>query len=225
MNTHTDPWRRTDGKTIRTPHPDLAADLRRKRGRELADFVLACADWATPEDRQLLKAVYADNMNAVQIARLSGSAPRAVRRRVRKIIQRFLDPRFAYVMQHRHLWNTTRRRVATACVLQGRTLRGAARHLDSSLHTVRKEMHAVEALFQAHALAAERPKRPRTDHDRPAEPGPIQLHDDAHKTPTLRLRQLDEDEADRQSRRDRATSRLVASPNTTASRWAPRKEH
>jgi transposase len=150
MSTHTHPWRSATGGDDRRPlDPDHAADLRRRKGRELADYLLACAQVATTDDRELLKAVYAEGMTAAQVARLSGAAPRTVRRRVRRVVQRCLDPRFAFVMRERDRWPSTRRRVATACVLQGRTLRGAARHLRTSLHCVRKEMNVIDALFQS----------------------------------------------------------------------------
>jgi len=129
--------------------PILAADLRRRRSRDLTDLIVSRAEWLAPEDRALILAVYRDGSTAEDIARLSGQSPRTVRRRLRALVRRALSSLFEYVLRHRDDWSPTRRRVATACVLQGRTLREASKFLRLSLHTVRRQMEAVRALHEA----------------------------------------------------------------------------
>ena len=124
------------------------SDLRRRRTRALAEHVLGCAALALPEDRALIESVYGDGLTAVQVARLRGERARSVRRRVRRLVERFVSPRFVFVAARRGMWGERRRRVATAVVLEGRTLREAASLLSTSLHVVRKEMSAVEALLE-----------------------------------------------------------------------------
>jgi len=129
--------------------PAPASDLRRRRTRELAE-VLVRSRWALPDDRALIEAIYRDNLTAAHIASLRDESPRAVRRRVRAVAAQLLSPRFTVVLHERERWPARRRRVATACVLQGRTLREAARHLNLTLHTVRTEMAVINAVCDAH---------------------------------------------------------------------------
>ncbi len=133
-------------------HPydiQAATDLRRRAPRDLADLLVARAEHLLDEDRALINAVYRDNLTASEIASLQSVSPRTVRRRVRVLVQRLLSPRYEFVARRRDAWSPTRARVAVACVLQGRTLRGAAQHLKVSLHTVRRHMDAVAAQHEA----------------------------------------------------------------------------
>jgi hypothetical protein len=126
-----------------------ASDLRRRRHRDLAEIIVEHAQWALPADRALIESIHRDGVTAQQVAALNGTSPRAVRRRARQIVERLLSSRFAFVVARRDQWPTIRRRVAVACILQGRTMREGARHLHLSLHTVRKEISIIDALFEA----------------------------------------------------------------------------
>ena len=126
-----------------------ATDLRRRTPRDLADLLVTRSEWLLPEDRALICAIYRENMTARQVAELRGTSARGVRRRLHTLVQRLLSPRYEFVAQRREKWAPTRARVAVACVLQGRTLRGAAEHLKLSLHTVRRHMDAVAAQLEA----------------------------------------------------------------------------
>jgi len=129
-----------------------ASDLRRRVPRDLAELLVARAEHLLPEDRALITAVYQDNLTAAQVAQLKGCPPRTIRRRLRSLIQRLLSPRYVFVASRLDRWPPTRKRVARACVLQGRTLRAAAAHLKVSLHTVRRHMDAVAAQHEALTL-------------------------------------------------------------------------
>lgn len=89
------------------------------------------------------------------------SLARTLRRRVRQIAARVLSPIFVFVVAHldpsdpgerRRLglpcWSPTRRKIAQACVVRGLSFREAASELRVSLHTVRREMQSVRALFE-----------------------------------------------------------------------------
>jgi DNA-directed RNA polymerase specialized sigma24 family protein len=130
--------------------PIEASDLRRSRGREVSDIIASRSEWLLPDDRALLLAIYRDDMQASEIARLRGDPVRVIRRRIRVLIQRVLDPTYVFVLRHRQEWPTTRRRVATARFLQGRSLRSCAAHLRISLHTVRRHVDAVRLLEENH---------------------------------------------------------------------------
>lgn len=126
--------------------PDF--DLRRRPGRDVAETILLRARWLQPEDRRLVEAMYDQGMTAQALAQLRGEPARAVRVRVRRHVERMLSDRFVTVLRLRDGWPAARRRVATACVLQGRPMRDAAKHLKISLHTVRRHMEAINTLCE-----------------------------------------------------------------------------
>lgn len=128
--------------------PAVEADLRRRRQRDMVEHLLDRAACLPPDDLALLRAVYADGRTAVELAALMRCDARALRRRIRRLVERLLSPRFLFVLRHRDGWSATRKRVATACVLHGRSLREAAAELRLSLHTVRRHLDAVNALFE-----------------------------------------------------------------------------
>jgi len=132
------------------PHSDNAVDLRRRRSRELGETIVDHARWSLPDDRAVLHAIYRDGLTAHQVALLRHEPPRRVRSRVRRLVQRLLSDQFLFVLRMRDAWPSLRRKVAGACILQGRSMRETADHLHISLHTVRKEMAIIDALFHAH---------------------------------------------------------------------------
>lgn len=124
-------------------------DLRRRLGRDLAELIVGRSKWLMPADRSLIEAVYAQGLTALAVSQMLGERPPAVRRRIRKLVERVLSVRFEFVMRRRDDWPPTRRRVATVCVLQGRSMRSTANHLRLSLHVVRRQMGAIGALLEA----------------------------------------------------------------------------
>ncbi len=144
-----------NSESTQRPITDIqtATDLRRRIPRDLADLLVARAQWILPEDRALISAVYQDNLSAIQVASLLSAPPRSIRRRIRLLVTRLISPRFIFVAQQTALqkttWGPTRKRVAVACVLEGRTLRDAAQTLHISLHTIRRHMDAIAAHHEA----------------------------------------------------------------------------
>lgn len=124
-------------------------DRRRRQGRDLAETLVARAEHLLPEDRALLNAIYRDGSSAREVATLTGATPRSIRLRIRKLAQRALDPRFAFVLVHRDHWPATRRKVATETILHGRTLRETASGLNLSLYTVRRHADAIRVMYEA----------------------------------------------------------------------------
>ncbi len=134
--------------------PDAAWDLRRKQRREVVERVVERAELLTPGDRALVLAYFRDQQHASDIARLAGEPVRAMRRRLRKLVERVLSPRFQFVASRRLAWPPTRRRVACSCVLEGYTLRETSRRLGLSLHSVRRHHDAIQAMFEDEAGGA-----------------------------------------------------------------------
>jgi DNA-directed RNA polymerase specialized sigma24 family protein len=132
----------------RTFITDGEPDLRRRVTEEVVDRLLERATCLPLTDRALLRAVYRDRQSTVELARLLGSAPRQVRRRLRRLVARVLSPEFIFVLRHRESWPRLRAEVATACILEGKSLRQAARDLDRSLTSVRSAHREVLAGFE-----------------------------------------------------------------------------
>jgi DNA-directed RNA polymerase specialized sigma24 family protein len=148
---------------------ERASDLRRRHARRLIEHIVAAAAVLPDQERLLIETTYGDGKRLTDIARLRGDDPRTLRRRVRGIVRRMLDPEFGFVASRRAEWPRTRRLVAERCVLQGVSLRDAATTLGISLHTVRRHRDAIRALADAATTA---PRRSITE-----------LHPAASRTP------------------------------------------
>ncbi|MCW5774943.1 MAG: hypothetical protein KIS87_00665 [Phycisphaeraceae bacterium] len=138
--------------------PVETLDLRRKRRRDQAEVALERARHLPPEDRVLVEAVFRDGRPVAELAALvageTGATDRAarargLRRRIRRLTARILSHEYAFVAEQLADWSPTRRRVATACVLHGRSIRDAAAELRLSLHTVRRHRAAIAELMEA----------------------------------------------------------------------------
>jgi DNA-binding Lrp family transcriptional regulator len=117
--------------------------------RELAELVVQRAEFLSAEERALLVAVYGDGRTVKEVAALLGVEARRLRRRVARLTRRVVSDRFIFVVRHRESWPAARRRLATACIVQGKSLRIAAAEVRTSLYNARKQMDAVGALLDA----------------------------------------------------------------------------
>ncbi len=153
----------------REAHP--APDLRKRLRREFTARLLERAVWLPTPDRTLIEAVYRDHKKVADIARLLDADPRLLRRRVRSIARRVLSNKFMFVVgrlidsnptRPAHAqeaddeprkpvrrWSHERRRVAEECILNGRSIREAARALHLSLYAVRTHRQAVDVIFSS----------------------------------------------------------------------------
>ncbi len=134
--------------------PDVAIDLRKRPDPGLVELILIRAEFLPPKDRSLLHAYFERGVASADLARLEGCAPRSIRRRVRILAQRVLDPTFVFVMRHIETFTSTRRQVAQLVYLHGRSRREVARMLALGLHTVRRHCIAIEELAGQHQQRA-----------------------------------------------------------------------
>ncbi|MBK7406538.1 MAG: hypothetical protein IPJ41_18565 [Phycisphaerales bacterium] len=138
-----------------TPQP-WNVDLRKRVLRSRADTLVERAALLSKEERLLVEGVFRDGRTVTQLARVwrRPEGPRieakSLQRRLRRILRRMHTPEFAFVAKHRGAWPPPMDRVATACILHGLTLREASLELGLSVHTVRRNFHAVLALCAAH---------------------------------------------------------------------------
>jgi len=151
---------------------DSVVDLRRKRTRDLAEIVADHAQHALPDERAIIHAIYRDGLTAQRVAHLRCESPRRVRSRVRRIVARLVSDRFRFVVRSRDRWPLQRRRVATACVLQGMSMREAARFLQLTLHQVRRELETVRTLM-AEETRRDAPPPPRSARATPVPASPV----------------------------------------------------
>ncbi|MBL9032081.1 MAG: hypothetical protein JNM80_10300 [Phycisphaerae bacterium] len=133
-------------------HHDPRRLQRLRQQREVTEMLLHRAEALAPRDAALLRAVLGDGKPAREVAVLLGlpaGGERAIRRHVSRLISRLTSPEFLVVLRHSQTWPAPCRRVATACVLHGLSIRAASRSLGISLHQVRAARAAVRALVEA----------------------------------------------------------------------------
>lgn len=133
--------------------------VRRVRMRERASELVALARWVPAHERELVLQVCDRGRSMRELARLMRVDPRTLRRRFNRIAGRMLSPSFACVVARRHTWPTGLRRVATACILHGQSVRGASKELGMSVHTVRRHRSAVLGMIDAQLCAWEEMRR------------------------------------------------------------------
>ncbi len=130
------------------PHPS-PFDLRRIKSRDLIDAILARAEHLPEADAALLRAVYDRGLSVANLALTTNADARALRKRVRSLVARVMDPTFMFITTHAAAWPEVRRRVSTLCLIQGLSVREAAARLSVSDYTVRKNLLAVRTLTES----------------------------------------------------------------------------
>ncbi|HCT44140.1 MAG: hypothetical protein CMJ35_03460 [Phycisphaerae bacterium] len=131
-------------------------DLRRRRDSDFVDRLIRRADWLQGQDRELVLAMFDRSMSAAAISRMTGIPARQIRKRLRQLVTRLNDPRVAYVVAHHNSWNPTMKAIGQELFVHGRTMREVCQDLGLSLHCVRKNRDAIEAM----ALAQQHRARP-----------------------------------------------------------------
>lgn len=129
---------------------DEHIDLRKASPRHaLADLLVRRSEWLPPAEQELILAMFRDGRSAKCIAHMLRQDPRHVRRRLKHLVARLRDPRLAYVVANQQHWGRTRRRIARLLFIEGKSMREATRALGVSMHCVRTNRDAIEAMCQA----------------------------------------------------------------------------
>lgn len=121
--------------------PDLA-DFDRAHGTpnpkaEYAAWVCELAQHLPPSERELVYSVFQHGRPLRELAKLLRLSDESLRRRLRRLIARISTPEFAFVALRRGEWPASLRDVATAIVIEGKSLRATQRDLRISMHAVR----------------------------------------------------------------------------------------
>lgn len=102
-----------------------------------------------PDERRLVEMTRGDGRSVRRVAMSLGHCPRALQRRLKRILDRLRDPVFAFLVIHRDLLPLALRIVGDHIILQGCTLHETAQRTRQSLHTVRHQLTALRALASA----------------------------------------------------------------------------
>lgn len=138
---------RRKAPVVRAEALEFATDLRRSPSREALEVIVHRSGCLLPEDQAIMDACYSRGMQVSEIARLKGIDARVVQRRIKRLSARVISAEFAFVLSQENSWPPTRRRVARAVIIEGRTIRAAAKALGLSLHRVREHVHLIHALL------------------------------------------------------------------------------
>ncbi len=132
-------------------------DLRKRIDRSQADQIVARAAFLPHPDRVLIEAYFLHGRTVKDIALGSETQTRRVSRRLRRLALRVLSDRFTFVLQRMDSWTPSRRKVAAAMMLGGKSMREAAETLHMTLYSVRRHHDAICA-----QLEMESDRRPAT---------------------------------------------------------------
>ena len=127
---------------------EAVGDLRKKRARRLVEAICEGARYLPDDQKALMSDIFERGEPIARVATRRAQCPRGLSRRVHRIAARVLDPRFRYVAEHQSHWRPTRRQVASACIIEGLSIREAAQKLQLSQYTVRKHKEAIDALCE-----------------------------------------------------------------------------
>ena len=130
--------------------------LRWKPNQDQIDLLSARLGEIPIEEQALVRALYLDGKPSPEVASLSGSEARSVRRRARRIAGRMLSDEFVFVLRTRNLWPAKRRRLANAIVVRGLSIKQAAKKLRISYYEARREHRILLGLYDASCAGEKR---------------------------------------------------------------------
>lgn len=136
-----------------TEENKLATSQRQLIAAEMASSLLWRADPLPASDKELLHAFYAQGKTAVALAKLLGTNPRIIRRRIERLTALLRSPAYLFVLRNRHRWPPTLASVATHIHLQGHSIRATAAALGVPYHLTRLHEEALQAMLAAHLVA------------------------------------------------------------------------
>jgi DNA-directed RNA polymerase specialized sigma24 family protein len=133
----------------RRPVDRLHVDLRRRAAREHAQRLLNLASDLDPKDQVVLRSVLVEGRTILELASIARVNTKTMHKRVRRLLDRLSHPMTSFIVSHRDHWPRDRRAAATLVLIEGVSLREAAERLDMTLHSLRRHIDRVHAMFEA----------------------------------------------------------------------------
>jgi len=142
------------GIAIATPPPGAASQRRQALKGDAAARMASLAEFLAPDDRALMRWVYADGKSAREISVLLGEPARSVQRRITRLERRCRSAPYTLIVERSGTWDDRLRAVSRLCILEGRSMRHAAKALGLPTHAVCVCRAAVLAMARARASTA-----------------------------------------------------------------------
>ncbi|MEX2544606.1 MAG: hypothetical protein WD316_05705 [Phycisphaeraceae bacterium] len=134
------------GRGVELAHAGQRQAIQQRR--RAAERLLTLAEHLPAQDRLLLEQVYRNGLSVAEVAHLMGARPRRLQRRVAQLLRRLRDPLFRFVVGRSDLLPRDVQPTARLVVIEGRSLRDAARARGRSLHAVREQVRTLRTLAQ-----------------------------------------------------------------------------
>lgn len=130
------------------PCPQDEDRQRLLRQRRHAERILELSEHLDAPDRLLLEQIYRQGKSVREVALLLNIEPRALQRRVVRLLRHLRDPLFVFVATRFDVLPREVQATARRAILEGRSLRCTARLTRQSLHRVRQHVKFIRALQQ-----------------------------------------------------------------------------
>lgn len=148
--------RRVKARELRKGVRERTEDLRRTPTRLVAEYVAARRELLPVEERALVEQVFVQGRAMSDLAALTGTTTRGMRRRVKKVVERITARTFDLVAFHSAGWPTVMIAVGTAVYIRGRTIRQAAAELGLPYRAALVHAKAIKAVASSPGTARQR---------------------------------------------------------------------
>ncbi len=145
----------------------------RHHRREHAERLLQRAAFLSDDDRLLIEQVYDRGVSICDLARLTHTQPRRLRRRVVKLIQRLDSPLFLFVIRNDNDLPRDTRLVAKLAICNGYSMRRVAHLTGRSLHFVRQQLQCITTMARPPGTPGPSANNPKNTSDNTPENTPV----------------------------------------------------
>ena len=137
---------------LRTPSPNF--DLRRTRSTNFPPSLLTWADFLDPTDRAILHSIFRDGQRIKTVAATASMSPDSLRKRVRRLLDRVVDPDFQAIARHLGQFPPQHAEIARRCILYGHSVTRVAKDLRLAPSEVRRQRRLAMPLATLLGVAA-----------------------------------------------------------------------
>ena len=137
---------------LRTPAPNF--DLRRTRAKNFPASLLTWADFLDPMDRAILVSIFRDGQRLKTVAATASMSADSLRKRVRRLLDRVVDPDFQAIARHLGQFPPQHAEIARRCILYGHSVARVATDLRLAPAEVRRQRRLAMPLASLLEVAA-----------------------------------------------------------------------